>query len=57
MESYRCLSEEAERLDYNVKYSKEQESSWQLELSALQKEKQHLEELCQQQGTEIEQVL
>ena len=56
MESYKALSDEVERLDHTVRYSREQELSWQLELTNLKKEKQQLEELCQQQRAEIEQV-
>ncbi len=57
MESHRTMSEEIERLDHTVKYSREQELSWQLELTNLQKEKQQLNELCHQQQREIEQVI
>ena len=54
--SYQALSQEVERLDKSVQHAREQESLWQLELSSLEKKKHQLEELCQQQTTEIEQV-
>ena len=56
MESYRALCEEVERLQEIVKHSRNVESSHNLELITVQKDKQHLEDLCKQQGTEIEQV-
>lgn len=56
MESYKALSEEVDRLDHSVKYSREQESSSQMELNTLNKEKHQFEELCRQQAAEIEQV-
>lgn len=57
MESYRTLSDEAERLSSNAQQSMGEVSGVRLELSAMNQEKQHLSELVQQQASEIQQHL
>ena len=56
LESYRTLSDEADKLSSTAQQSMGEVSSMRLELSALAQEKQHLAELVQQQAGEIQQV-
>ena len=57
LESYRVLTKEAERLDCTIQQTKEQQSSFELEMTTLQQERDHLQQLCQQYTSEIDQVL
>lgn len=55
IESYQSLSNEANRLDSTVQQSLGETSSVRLELATLTQEKAHLEDVVQQQATEIQQ--
>ena len=55
LESYQSLSDEADRLDSTVQQSLGENSSVRMELATLAQEKAHLEDLVQQQATEIQQ--
>ena len=55
MESYQSLSNEANRLDSTVQQSLGENSSVRHELATVAQEKRHLEELVQQQASEIQQ--
>ena len=55
LESYQSLSDEADRLDSTVQQSQGENSSVRLELATLAQEKAHLEDVVQQQATEIQQ--
>ena len=57
LESYRVLTKEAERLDCTIQQTKDQQSSFELEMTTLQQERDHLQQLCHQYTSEIEQVL
>lgn len=55
LQSYQSLSDEADRLDSTVQQSLGENSSVRLELATLAQEKAHLEDVVQQQATEIQQ--
>ena len=55
IESYQSLSDEADRLDSTVQQSLGENSSVRLELATLAQEKANLENVIQQQATEIQQ--
>ena len=55
LESYQSLSNEADRLDSTVQQSLGENSSVRIELATLAQEKAHLEDVVQQQATEIQQ--
>ena len=57
LESYHVLTKEAERLDCTIQQTKDQQSSFELEMTTLQHERDHLQQLCHQYTSEIEQVL
>ena len=57
LESYHVLTKEAERLDCTIQQTKDQQSSFELEMATLQQERDDLQQLCHQYTSEIEQVL